>query len=343
MPKLLSLFALFVAAIAQSCPAAWAQETVPQHLVEATERRLESGRRFLVAHELAAATRSFEDAAELVRDYARRSGARLSEDRSDPVNLFYRKLVARIRAETASFPETLMSPRARGGTIELDPERLELFDLFNELAAPRLDELEGSFGFPVKLHRRVADFVRFYSSSVLNGKTAGFETMRVALANSEEYLQTAQEAFRVHGRADLSAADDVPVDFVWIATVESLWRPTAESEAGAVGLFQFMPGTARQIGIDERTDPAQSAAGAARYLTYLRKTYPRWDWLCILGAYNWGEGNMVKAVAANSGIADFWAISDKKLGTIRLEARNYVPAVLASIHIAKNRSRYGFK
>jgi membrane-bound lytic murein transglycosylase D len=91
------------------------------------------------------------------------------------------------------------------------------------------------------------------------------------------------------------AAEGVPAELVWVAEVESSFDPKARSPAGAAGLFQLMPETARGLGlstfpIDQRYDPDHSAAGAAKLLKRLRVRFR--DWPLALAAYNAGEGRV---------------------------------------------------
>jgi soluble lytic murein transglycosylase-like protein len=67
-----------------------------------------------------------------------------------------------------------------------------------------------------------------------------------------------------------------------------------KSSAGAIGLFQFMPSTAKALGVDP-TNPAQSADKAMGYLAQLFKKFG--DWKKAVWAYNWGEGNVAKYLA----------------------------------------------
>lgn len=100
--------------------------------------------------------------------------------------------------------------------------------------------------------------------------------------------------------------EGVPPGLVWIAEVESEWNAQAVSPKGAVGLFQFMPDTARRFGLrncayDERTHPYKSARAAA---CYLRQLYDRFgSWRLALAAYNTGEGR-VQRVLYRSGATD---------------------------------------
>lgn len=73
-----------------------------------------------------------------------------------------------------------------------------------------------------------------------------------------------------------------------IIEVESAYRPDAVSRAGAVGLMQLMPKTARRYGVDDSTDPRQNLAGGTAYLRDLDALYGG-DLRLVLAAYNAGE------------------------------------------------------
>lgn len=96
-----------------------------------------------------------------------------------------------------------------------------------------------------------------------------------------------------------------------LAQQESGGNPNAVSKAGAAGLFQFMPATAKEYGINA-FDPAQSAEAAAKKMGGLMKRY-RGNLTAALSAYNWGEGNLER----------------KGLASAPAETRAYAPAVLA--------------
>ena len=72
---------------------------------------------------------------------------------------------------------------------------------------------------------------------------------------------------------------------------ESAGDPKAVSHRGAQGLFQFMHGTAKEVGLDDRTDPSNSATAAAKYLNQLYLRYDK-NLELTLAAYNWGLGNV---------------------------------------------------
>lgn len=125
------------------------------------------------------------------------------------------------------------------------------------------------------------------------------------------------------------AAEGVPPQLVWLAEVESGFDPRAESPAGALGLFQLMPATAKACGLslwphDQRRQPTASAQAAAKYL---RKLYDEFnDWRLAVAAYNCGPGTVQKALKRYD--ADSYARIATHLPT---ETQMYVPKVEAII------------
>lgn len=79
---------------------------------------------------------------------------------------------------------------------------------------------------------------------------------------------------------------------------ESAGNPTAESNRGAKGLFQFMHSTAKDMGLDDRTHPQDSAQAAAKYLNMLYLRYDK-NLELTLAAYNWGLGNVDQYIKPN--------------------------------------------
>ena len=78
-----------------------------------------------------------------------------------------------------------------------------------------------------------------------------------------------------------------------VISVESRYSPKAVSKAGAIGLMQLMPETARRYGVADPLDPLQNLRGGARYLRYLLKKYNN-DRNLALAAYNAGEASVAK-------------------------------------------------
>jgi LysM repeat protein len=137
--------------------------------------------------------------------------------------------------------------------------------------------------------------------------------------------------------------EGVPQDLVFLAHVESAFKVNALSSARALGLWQFMRGTAKLYGlrcdayVDERLDPEKATRASARHLRDLYNRYG--DWYLALAAYNAGAGNVDRAIQ-RTGVRDFWQLSQSRY--LVYETRNFVPAILAATIIAKSPGAYGF-
>jgi membrane-bound lytic murein transglycosylase D len=124
-------------------------------------------------------------------------------------------------------------------------------------------------------------------------------------------------------------AEGVPPELAWIAEAESSFNPSARSPVGAKGLFQFMPETAREMGLstrlpDDRTDPDKSGRAAARYLRALHRRFG--NWALVLAAYNAGQGRVARTLESHKATT-FTQIAD----SLPAETRMYVPKVCALI------------
>lgn len=126
----------------------------------------------------------------------------------------------------------------------------------------------------------------------------------------------------------------MPLELKYLPVIESALVPTAVSKAGAGGLWQFMPPTAKGLGleinslVDQRRDPYLASDAAARYLKQLYQTYD--DWSLAIAAYNCGPGNVNKALRrAGDGKHDFWEIYP----FLPTETRGYVPTFIAANYI----------
>lgn len=112
---------------------------------------------------------------------------------------------------------------------------------------------------------------------------------------------------------DCAVRHGVPVELVCgVIIQESGGNPRAKSHAGASGLMQLMPATARRMGVQNIWDPAQNIEGGVKYLRYLLD-YFKGDVRLAVAGYNAGEGNVKKY----GGIPPF------------RETQNYVPSVLS--------------
>ena len=125
---------------------------------------------------------------------------------------------------------------------------------------------------------------------------------------------------------------NVPLELKYIPVIESALNPRAKSRVGATGLWQFMFNTAKDLDlkvnsyVDERMDPIKSSEAAAKYLSEL---YARFnDWNLAIAAYNYGPGNIRRAIKA-SGYSNFWNLR----GYLPKETANYVPSFIATLYL----------
>lgn len=129
----------------------------------------------------------------------------------------------------------------------------------------------------------------------------------------------------------------LPIELRTLAVIESGLNPTAISSAGARGIWQFMPSTGKQYGleinslVDERCDPRLSTQAACRLF---KQVYPMYnDWMLTLAAYNTGPGNVNKAIIRAGGDpknykGSFWDIYEY----LPEETRKYVPFYIGATY-----------
>jgi membrane-bound lytic murein transglycosylase D len=144
------------------------------------------------------------------------------------------------------------------------------------------------------------------------------------LAASNFYIPIMEEALAFY---------KIPLELKYLPVIESAYNPRARSRAGAVGLWQFMPRTAVQYGlqinslVDERCEPIKSSYAAAHYLKDLYTIFG--DWTLVIAAYNCGPNNINKAIHRSGGERDFWKIYQN----LPRETRGYLPAFIAANYI----------
>lgn len=171
------------------------------------------------------------------------------------------------------------------------------------------------------------------ASERLRGQRGLRERFKRGLEISGRYNAAFRGAFREAG---------LPEDLAYLPHVESSFQNHAASSAGAVGMWQFMPGTARQFmmlnaAVDERRDPVASAQGAARYLS---NAYNRLGtWPLALTSYNHGVGGMARARQDYGD--NFAAIVRHYSGPgFGFASRNFYAEFLAAREIARNPQRF---
>lgn len=181
--------------------------------------------------------------------------------------------------------------------------------------------------FPLVINDYVAGFINYFSNS-----QAGHAHLLRSLERAGKYKDMISKNLRDGG---------VPQDLIYLAVAESGFQPQAlNAKSGAGGMWQFMPtgayGLSRNGWFDERFDPQKSSVAYAKYMKTLYDQFG--DWYLAMAAYDWGPGNVQRAVM-KTGYADFWELYRR--GVLPGETKNYVPGIIAAIIMAKNPQQYG--
>jgi len=181
---------------------------------------------------------------------------------------------------------------------------------------------------PLVLNDYVASYINYFTNTKI-----GHNTIVNSLTRASKYKQMIQR---------ILAEEGVPQDLIYQAVAESGFqvRVMNAGGSGAGGMWQFMPGDAhappRSAWYDGRFDPEKSTRAYARYIKYLYQQMG--DWYLAMAAYDWGAGNVQRAVQ-RTGYADFWELYRRN--ALPQETKNYVPIILAATIMAKNPKQYG--
>lgn len=177
-------------------------------------------------------------------------------------------------------------------------------------------------------HRLVQKWIRYFTKNEFN--------------RFQRFLDRG-EYYRVYIEDQL-ASHSMPQELYYLAMIESGFRNRARSRAHAVGIWQFMRGTARNYGllvdgyIDQRMDPVAATSAAISYLQDLYRVYQSW-WLAI-AAYNSGEVRVLRAIMHRN-TRDFFELIERRV--LPRETVNYVPKFIAAMYVAKHHRRFGFR
>ncbi len=166
-------------------------------------------------------------------------------------------------------------------------------------------------------------------------------------AGQSEYLQRmvergARYLFHIVEEIDKR---EMPMDLALLPFIESAFNPQALSRASAAGMWQFMPGTGREYELrqnlfrDDRRDVLASTRAALDFLGKLHQRFG--DWQLALAAYNWGPGNVARAVTRNKSAGKPTDLSS--LQGLPAETRNYVPKLQAMKNIVLKPSAFGIE
>jgi membrane-bound lytic murein transglycosylase D len=183
-------------------------------------------------------------------------------------------------------------------------------------------------------NRRVLEYLEFFQVDAR-------DRFAIWLSRLGRYEGMIRERLRAKG---------LPEDLVYLTLIESGLSNSAVSRARAVGMWQFMAGTARLYGltvdpwVDERRDPYKATDAAVTYLSDLVQRLG--SVYLAAAAYNAGEGRIQRGVQRLPGEVDtltdetFFQLADRRY--LRRETRDYVPKLIAASLIAKQPQRYGF-
>lgn len=233
---------------------------------------------------------------------------------------------------TAPAPREPAHPPLSSDTVEF---RAALEKAYEKIAVheerpadpPKVD-VEAAASIPIPEHRSIRAALAYFTTELK-------ADIQQSLTRSGEYkklIDPVLDEFKL------------PKALAYLPVIESAYLPTLTSRAGAHGIWQFMPETAREYGlrvdwwIDERADPDRSTRAAAAYLKDLYREFH--DWPLALAAYNAGPHRIHRALE-ETGTSTFWDLLE--LAAIPRETRGYVPTFFASLIIASDPSTYGFR
>lgn len=206
--------------------------------------------------------------------------------------------------------------------MESDIERISYQDevdfyIPKDTLVKRLAELNAKSAFQIEYSESLANVIKNF----VKNRSKSYERL---MALSEYYFPLFEEKLAKH---------NLPMELKYLAIVESALNPKARSRVGATGLWQFMYPTGKQYGldvntfVDERSDPIKSTEAAAQYLSELYDLYGNWE--LALASYNYGPGNVSKAIRRSGGKTNYWEIRQY----MPRETQGYVPAFLATMYI----------
>jgi membrane-bound lytic murein transglycosylase D len=171
---------------------------------------------------------------------------------------------------------------------------------------------KSSLSIPVvPLHQSMGKFVQDYAEDY----DELFEDIKL---NKSGYLKTFDKVFTQY---------QIPLELKYLAIIESKLKTNARSGVGAVGLWQFMPVTAKTLGLritakyDERQQIWKSTEAAAKYLTTLYGFFE--DWLLVVAAYNSGPAPVFNAIK-KSGSRSFWKLQNFLPKETRLHVKRFI-------------------
>jgi len=205
------------------------------------------------------------------------------------------------------------------------PEAAALLEALPPPADDLWDRIRKGFAMPELDDPRVAKWEEWYSSRP--------DYVARMVDRSRRYLYYIVVEVEERG---------MPSEIALLPMIESAYNPNALSTSRASGIWQFIPSTGKLYGMkqsfwfDSRRDVVAGTEGALAYLTKLHGDFD--DWQLALAAYNWGEGNVAKAIAQNQKRGRPTDYSSLKMPD---ETRNYLPKLQAVKNIIRDPGKYG--
>lgn len=178
----------------------------------------------------------------------------------------------------------------------------------------RLDQIQ--LPFEIKYNAKVRYYIKDYVAT-------GYKQTQDMLGRSLMYFPIFEHYLTIYG---------LPKELMYLPIVESALNPRAKSTAGAAGLWQLMPSTAKDYGlridgqVDERLDPYKSTEAAVQILADLYKQFR--DWRLVLVAYNCGQGKLLQAMRT-ANCKDYWEMEPY----LPEQTQRYVPAYIAAAYV----------
>ncbi|QJR34571.1 lytic transglycosylase domain-containing protein [Gemmatimonas groenlandica] len=247
-----------------------------------------------------------------------------------------------VAAKSAPVAATVTAPTAKADRATTDEVVSAVVAVFGDSAVLHPADSASIADDPIwdinvrsyETHDRVEHYVGLFSNSAK-------ERFLARLSRGTRYEPMIRAKLRASG---------MPEDLTYLALIESGYDPHAYSRAAAVGMWQFMSGTARGVGMrvdwwmDERRDPARSTDGAIRFLRDLQKQFG--SLYLAAAAYNGGPGRVARGLTRFASEMDgaegedrFFALAEQDY--LRAETKNYVPQIIAAALVAKMPARYG--
>ena len=247
--------------------------------------------------------------------------------------------ITQARLIQAGAPMVSTVARADTGALRGEVARRAVEVFGDSLASASAADAEPSWDMDVRSYEtqdRVAHYVEMFT-----GRSKDRITRRLELGT--RYEPMIRTKMREGG---------LPEDMYYLALVESGFDPHAYSRAAAVGMWQFMTSTGRDMGlridwwVDERRDPVRSTGAAVQFIKGLRDQFG--SLYLAAAAYNGGPGRVARGLARFAGDLEnvqgddaFFVLADKDY--LKNETREYVPQLIAAALIAKEPSRYGME